>query len=94
MEKFVSIERAIEIARQTPLQSSVETIPIQESLGRILANDLPSKVDDPAFDNSAMDGWAVRSQDKIRIEIGQTSAFGDIEVVLDDDYGMSIFSNT
>ena len=74
MEKFVSIERAIEIARQTPLQSSVETIPIQESLGRILANDLPSKVDDPAFDNSAMDGWAVRSQDKIRIEIGQTSA--------------------
>tara|TARA_B100000676_G_scaffold306668_1_gene363422 strand:+ start:42 stop:1181 length:1140 start_codon:yes stop_codon:yes gene_type:complete len=74
MEKFVTIERAIEIARQTPLQSSVETIPIQESLGRILANDLSSKVDDPAFDNSAMDGWAVRSQDKTRIEVGQTSA--------------------
>ena len=74
MEKFVTIERAIEIARQTPLQSSVETIPIQESLGRILANDLSSKVDDPTFDNSAMDGWAVRSQDKTRIEVGQTSA--------------------
>ena len=74
MEKFVSIERAIEIARQTPLQSSVETIPIQEALGRILAEDISSKVDDPAFDNSAMDGWAVRSQDKRRIEIGQTSA--------------------
>ena len=74
MEKFVTIERAIEITRQTPLQSSVETIPIQESLGRILANDLSSKVDDPAFDNSAMDGWAVRSQDKTRIEVGQTSA--------------------
>ena len=74
MEKFVSIERAIEIARQTPLQSSVETIPIQESLGRILAGDVSSKVDDPAFDNSAMDGWAVRSQDKTRFEIGQTSA--------------------
>ena len=70
----MTIERAIEIARQTPLQSSVETIPIQESLGRILANDLSSKVDDPAFDNSAMDGWAVRSQDKTRIEVGQTSA--------------------
>ena len=74
MEKFVSIERAIEIARQTTLQSSVETIPIQESLGRILANDLSSKVDDPAFDNSAMDGWAVRSQDTNRVEVGQTSA--------------------
>jgi len=74
MEKFVSIERAIEIARQTSLQFNVESIPIQESLGRILANDLSSKVDDPAFDNSAMDGWAVRSQDKTRIEVGQTSA--------------------
>ena len=74
MEKFVTIERAIEIARQTTLQSKVEMIPIQMCLGRTLAEDLPSKVDDPAFDNSAMDGWAVRSQDNNRIEVGQTSA--------------------
>ena len=74
MEKFVTIERAIEITRQTSFQSTVEIIAIQESLGRTLAEDLPSKVDDPAFDNSAMDGWAVRSQDKTRVEIGQTCA--------------------
>ena len=72
MEKFVTIERAIEIARQTTLQFNVEFIPIQECFHRILAEDLPSKVDDPAFDNSAMDGWAVRSEDTTRTEIGQT----------------------
>ena len=74
MEKFVTIERAIEIARQTTLQFNVEFIPIQECFHRILAEDLPSKVDDPAFDNSAMDGWAVRSEDTTRTEVGQISA--------------------
>ena len=74
MEKFVTIERAIEIARQTTLQFNVEFIPIQECFHRILAEDLSSKVDDPAFDNSAMDGWAVRSEDTTRTEVGQTSA--------------------
>ena len=74
MEKFVTIERAIEIARQTTLQFNVEFIPIQECFHRILAEDLSSKVDDPAFDNSAMDGWAVRSEDTTRTEVGQPSA--------------------
>ncbi|MEE2758697.1 MAG: molybdopterin molybdotransferase MoeA [Candidatus Thermoplasmatota archaeon] len=74
MEKFVTIERAIEIARETPLPSSVEDVPLHEALNRILAQDLASKVDDPAFDNSAMDGWAVRSQDTKRVEIGRTTA--------------------
>ena len=31
----------------------------------ILAEDLESKVDDPPFDNSAMDGFAMRHQDTI-----------------------------
>tara|TARA_B100001750_G_scaffold190247_1_gene160336 strand:- start:20 stop:1156 length:1137 start_codon:yes stop_codon:yes gene_type:complete len=38
-------------------------IPLSELSGRILASPLSSKVDDPAFDNSAMDGWAVRAAD-------------------------------
>ena len=74
METFVTIERAIEIARQTILQTTVEQIPLTTALDRILAEDLTSKVDDPAFDNSAMDGWAVRSQDSTREEVGVTTA--------------------
>ncbi len=74
METFVTIERALEIVRKTPIQFTTETIPLNQGYNRILSKDLQSKVDDPAFDNSAMDGWAVRSEDDTRVEIGCTAA--------------------
>jgi molybdopterin biosynthesis enzyme len=37
-----------------------------EALGRILATDVFSRVDSPGFDNSAMDGFAVRAEDCIQ----------------------------
>ena len=33
-------------------------LPLEACTGRVLAEDLASKVDDPPFDNSAMDGFA------------------------------------
>lgn len=41
----------------------IETLPLADALGRVLAQDCTSKVDMPAFDNSAMDGYAVRLSD-------------------------------
>ena len=76
METLITIERALEIVRKTPVGRGSETIPLTEAHSRILSEDLVSKVDDPPFDNSAMDGWAVRFRDKIRKEIG-TIAAGD-----------------
>lgn len=40
-----------------------ERIPLRESAGRILAETILSPLDLPAFDNSAMDGYAVRATD-------------------------------
>ncbi|MES0826840.1 gephyrin-like molybdotransferase Glp [Ruegeria sp. SCP11] len=40
-----------------------ETVPLIDAIGRVLAEDCTSKVDMPAFDNSAMDGYAVRTAD-------------------------------
>ena len=74
MEAFVTIERALAIAQQTPIQHSTEWIQLSQAHNRILAEDLTSKVDDPPFDNSAMDGWAVRSSDLNRVEVGTTAA--------------------
>ena len=74
METQVTIERALQIVRQSPIQQTTERVPLTDALHRILAEDLQSKVDDPAFDNSAMDGWAVRSEDLNREEIGVTAA--------------------
>jgi molybdopterin molybdotransferase len=41
----------------------VECIPLPEALDRVLAGDVRSPLDIPAWDNSAMDGYAVRSAD-------------------------------
>ena len=43
--------------------TDTETLPLVQAIGRILAENCDSKVDMPAFDNSAMDGYAVRSAD-------------------------------
>lgn len=63
MEMGVSLERALEIATQFTIETTSEVVPLGGATGRILFNDLASKVDDPRFDNSAMDGWAVREAD-------------------------------
>lgn len=39
------------------------SVELSESLGRVLAADVVASVDLPGFDNSAMDGYAVRSAD-------------------------------
>ena len=70
----ISLEKALSICREKPLNLPIEFIPLANTLNRTLAEDLISLVDDPAFDNSAMDGWAVRSNDKTRTEIGITGA--------------------
>ena len=74
METFVTIERALSIARQSPIPSTTEMVSLNQAHNRILSEDLQSKVDDPPFDNSAMDGWAVRSGDNERTEVGVTAA--------------------
>lgn len=38
-------------------------VPLQEALGRAIARSVHSPIDHPAWDNSAMDGFAVRAED-------------------------------
>ncbi len=40
-----------------------ETVPVERALGRVLARELRSPIDSPPFAKSAMDGFAVRSDD-------------------------------
>lgn len=49
------------LAALTPLPP--ETVPLQEAAGRILREAVKAPLDLPRFDNSAMDGYAVRSAD-------------------------------
>jgi molybdopterin molybdotransferase len=43
--------------------AEIETVPLGEALGRVTARDITAPIDLPPFDNSAVDGYAVRHAD-------------------------------
>ncbi len=53
--------RKIILERVSPL--GAEHVPLQAAAGRVLARDFAAPWDFPAWDNSAMDGYAVRAED-------------------------------
>ncbi|MDR1655021.1 MAG: molybdopterin molybdotransferase MoeA [Treponema sp.] len=61
---WLSLEKAVEILleRTKPVEETVE-LPLYESLGRIAAEEIRAPLDNPPFDRSSMDGFALRSQD-------------------------------
>jgi molybdopterin molybdotransferase len=60
---LISVDEALAeiLVHVQPLES--ERVPALEGLGRVLAEDIYSDIDVPPFDNSAMDGYAVRTAD-------------------------------
>jgi molybdopterin molybdotransferase len=48
--------------RVTPVSGN-ETVPLRDAIGRVLADDVVAPVNVPLFDNSAVDGYAVRAED-------------------------------
>lgn len=59
----VSIREALDIIYQNTPVISTEILPIEACLGRIAARECIAKFDLPRFDNSAMDGYAVKCSD-------------------------------
>jgi molybdopterin biosynthesis enzyme len=61
---LLSLDDALELllASVQPL-GSTESISTFDADGRVLAEDIASELQVPAFDNSAMDGYAVRLSD-------------------------------
>ena len=60
---MISINDALEIIYSKVTQKSRHIIPIEESLGCIVAKEYSASFDLPRFDNSAMDGYAVKLSD-------------------------------
>lgn len=64
-------------------QLAIDTIPLQVAVGRVLAEDAHASDDIPAFDNSAMDGFAVRGEDlpcegEARFQVMETLLAGHV----------------
>lgn len=60
---MIPFDEAVCIVMDTALPMDSETVPLAQSLGRILAQDVLSDIDMPPFDKSAMDGYACRKRD-------------------------------
>lgn len=86
MPEMISLEEARELvlSRMRPLD--VETAPLLECIGRVAAEDQRSDIDVAPFPHSAMDGYAVFSEDvagasedePVRLEVLAEVAAGDV----------------
>ncbi|WP_026693253.1 gephyrin-like molybdotransferase Glp [Peribacillus kribbensis] len=61
--KPISIEEAVSRVMAINTAGSMETVSLQESLGRYLAEDITAAHDVPHFNRSPYDGFAIRSED-------------------------------
>jgi molybdopterin molybdotransferase len=77
---LISVEEALE-----KILGCIETLgeeerPILDCLGQVLSRDIYSSLDIPPHDNSAMDGYAVRFEDRVnfpRLSVSGEAAAGD-----------------
>ena len=79
---LMSVEEAVAalFARVSAVED-IETVALAEAEGRVLAEDLAAPLDLPGFDNSAVDGYAVRFDDLAQaaetvLDIGGRAAAG------------------
>ena len=61
--ELTPIDRARELVLERVVAGEAEAVPLADALGRILAAPVTAVDDVPGFDNSAMDGYAVRAAD-------------------------------
>ena len=83
-DRLMRVDEAVALlfARVRPVQE-VETVAVAEAGERILAHDIAAPLDLPGFDNSAVDGYAVRFEDlapgaETALEIGGRAAAGHL----------------
>lgn len=73
-------EALAHLLAQVPASPAIETVPLRAALGRVLAEARQAAMDVPAYDNSAMDGFALNTRDVrvsgVSLPVSQTIAAG------------------
>jgi molybdopterin molybdotransferase len=92
--KLLSVDdaRARMLAEIAPL--AAENVPLAQSIGRVLAEDVAAVRDQPPFAASAMDGWAVRAADapgSLKI-VGESAAGHGFEGRVEPGEAVRIFT--
>ena len=79
MTRLVSVEEAHERMMRLFAPLDTEEVALVRAAGRVLARDVVAPRDQPPFDASAMDGYAIRAADSVpgtRLKVTGTSAAG------------------
>ena len=66
---MIPISEALKIIKRETLALSPETIDLENSVGRVLAQEIRADMDLPPFDRSQMDGFAVKTFDVARAPV-------------------------
>ncbi len=83
---LISADQALRTILDNVAPLGIERVSIREVLGRVLAQEIRSTRDIPGFDNSAMDGYAVRGSDvagasaqrPVKLKVTETIAAGSM----------------
>jgi molybdopterin molybdotransferase len=92
--KLLSVDEARARMLAAVSALAAETVPLAASVGRILAQDVAALRDQPPFDASAMDGWALRAADapgSLAI-VGESAAGHGYEGVVGAGQAVRIFT--
>ena len=91
---MISVEAALEIVLKHVPPTQTIRLPVKDALGYVLALDLIAPMDAPAFDQSAMDGYAFRWEDggKALLIDGAVAAGDDAEQTLQSGTARRIFT--
>jgi molybdopterin molybdotransferase len=74
----VKVEEALELIYENVTNTSIKILPIEQALGFVLAQDIIATHNLPPFDNSAMDGYAVKLADSgACVSVNHTVFAGD-----------------
>lgn len=65
MKSFISLEDSIDILKSIKINRKIEKVSLIQGINRILASDIYSKINNPPFNKSAMDGYALNADETI-----------------------------
>ena len=97
---MLSYEAALDrLLKLVPPPQQNTAVPLANALGRYLAQPPVARIDLPPFDNSAMDGWAVRAEEihpvPVRLQIaGRVAAGGTYSTPLQPGHAVRVFTGS
>jgi molybdopterin molybdotransferase len=81
---MISVNEALKIVKENAFAPGILEVPVLESLGKILAENIVADRDFPPFDRVAMDGIAIKKTHKIDFIIEKTQYAGEPQKILQD----------